>query len=80
MSKYVWSSDADQEYTLHFVIEFDQPIESMGGWINEKREKTEHLAAQNIKNAGVWLQFDAKKSPVVQARSGIFSGQYSKCC
>lgn len=60
MSKYVWSSDADQEYTLHFVIEFDQPIESMGGWINEKREKTEHLAAQNIKNAGVWLQFDAK--------------------
>ncbi|WP_129698814.1 GH92 family glycosyl hydrolase [Parabacteroides goldsteinii] len=71
LSKYVWSSDADQEYTLHFVIEFDQPIESMGGWINKKREKTEHLTAQNIKNAGVWLQFDTKKSPVVQARSGI---------
>ncbi|MFV0396533.1 MAG: polysaccharide lyase family protein, partial [Bacteroidales bacterium] len=32
LSKYVWSRDADQEYIVHFVIEFDQPIVSMGGW------------------------------------------------
>lgn len=71
LSKYVWSSDADQEYTIHFVIEFDQPIQSMGGWIDEKKVQTDHLVAHDIKNAGAWLQFDAKKSSVVQARSGI---------
>lgn len=67
----VWSADADQEYTIHFVIEFDQPILSMGGWINDKKQLTDHLTARDIKDAGAWLQFDAKKSPVVQARSGI---------
>lgn len=67
----VWSADADQEYTIHFVIEFDQPILSMGGWINDKKQLTDHLTARNIKDAGAWLQFDTRKSPVVQARSGI---------
>ncbi|WP_075556862.1 GH92 family glycosyl hydrolase [Parabacteroides timonensis] len=71
LSKNVWSSDADQEYTIHFVIEFDQPILSMGGWINEKQQLTDRLTARDIKDAGVWLQFDAGKSPVVQARSGL---------
>ncbi|RGP18032.1 GH92 family glycosyl hydrolase [Parabacteroides gordonii] len=71
LSKNVWSSDADQEYTIHFVIEFDQPILSMGGWVNEKRQITDCLTARDIKDAGAWLQFDARKSPVVQARSGI---------
>lgn len=32
LSKNVWSRDANQEYTLHFVIEFDQPIQAMGKW------------------------------------------------
>ncbi len=32
----VWSNDADQEYTLYFVIEFDQPIQRTGGWLNDK--------------------------------------------
>lgn len=71
LSKRVWSSDADQEYTLHFVLEFDQPILSMGGWIDGHRQIADRIAARNIKNAGVWLQFDARKSPVVQVRSGI---------
>lgn len=43
----------------------------MGGWINEKQQLTDRLAARDIKDAGVWLQFDAGKSPVVQARSGL---------
>ncbi|MDR2893916.1 MAG: hypothetical protein LBU97_00445, partial [Alistipes sp.] len=30
----VWSNDADQEYTLHFVIEFDRPIARAGGWMD----------------------------------------------
>jgi hypothetical protein len=28
----VWSRDADQDYTVHFVIEFDQPIKKFGTW------------------------------------------------
>lgn len=71
LSKYVWSHDADQEYTVHFVIEFDQPIQAMGGWIDGKQTTGTHLKARKSKEAGVWLQFDAKQHPVVQARSGI---------
>ncbi len=71
LSKNVWSHDADQDYKIHFVIDFDQPIQSMGGWVNEKRQITDHIAAKNIEDAGIWLQFDAKTHPVVQARTGI---------
>lgn len=71
LSKQVWSNDADQEYTIHFVIEFDQPIQSIGGWINNEQKQTNHLTARNIQEAGAWVQFDTRKSPVVQARSGI---------
>ena len=28
---YVWSNDADQEYVVNFVIEFDAPIKKVGG-------------------------------------------------
>jgi predicted alpha-1,2-mannosidase len=69
LSKNVWSSDADQAYTVHFVIEFDKPIQSMGGWINDDLQQTKHLKATNIVDAGAWLQF--KAGDVVQARSGI---------
>lgn len=69
LSKNVWSQDADQEYTLHFVIEFDQPILNMGGWINDELQPTTHLTGRNLKKAGAWLQF--KPGQVVQCRSGI---------
>lgn len=67
----VWSHDADQEYTIHFVMEFDQPIQEMGGWTNEEKVLSDHIHATNIVDAGVWLQFDAKANPVVQVRTGI---------
>ena len=71
LSKYVWRRDSDQEYTVHFVIEFDQPIASMGGWLDDKHIETEHLKASDLKDAGVWLNFQTKDNKVVQARSGI---------
>lgn len=71
LSKNVWSEDADQEYTIHFVIEFDQPFKSIGGWIDGQLQSTTSLKAKDIKDAGVWLEFDAKQSPVVQTRTGI---------
>lgn len=67
----VWSDDADQEYTVHFVIEFDQPIKKVGGWLNDKVVDISELKGQNLKEAGAFVEFDTKKSPVVQARSGI---------
>lgn len=70
LSPRVWSSDADQEYKLHFVIEFDHPIQRMGFWKNDEKSKGKHLKGKELKEAGVWVEFD-KKVPVVQTRSGI---------
>ncbi|MEX0904239.1 MAG: GH92 family glycosyl hydrolase [Balneolaceae bacterium] len=67
----VWSSDADQDYTVHFVIEFDQPILSMGGWIEDELIEGDHLHAEDIKDVGLFVYFDQKENPVVQVRTGI---------
>lgn len=67
----VWSNDADQEYTVNFVIEFDQPIKNTGGWINDDVQNTSHISGKNLKDAGMYVEFDTKKYPVIQARSGI---------
>lgn len=67
----VWSNDADQEYTLHFVIEFDQPIKKIGGWKNDEILQSGNISGTDLKEAGVFVEFDTKKSNVVQARTGI---------
>lgn len=67
----VWSQDADQDYTIHFVIEFDQPILSMGGWVEDELFEGEHLYAKDIKDAGLIVYFDQKENAVVQIRTGI---------
>lgn len=68
----VWSNDADQDYTIHFVMEFDQPIVNMGRWIDkEVKHNVQDLITGACKDAGVFVEFDPKKSPVVQVRSGI---------
>ena len=67
----VWSHDASQDYTLHFVIEFDQPIKRIGSWIDDKIQYGDSLQATDIKNAGLFVEFDTKSNPVVQVRSGI---------
>lgn len=70
-SKEVWSNDAEQDYTVHFVLEFDQPIQAMGGWMDNLIYPTTHLKGKQLKDAGVYLQFDTKDNQVVQVRSGI---------
>ncbi|MFT3701830.1 MAG: GH92 family glycosyl hydrolase [Agriterribacter sp.] len=67
----VWSTDAEQDYTVHFVLEFDQPFQSIGGWTNDSISYGNSFHASDIKNAGFFLQFNAKETPVVQMRSGI---------
>ncbi|RYU91636.1 hypothetical protein EWM62_06770 [Mucilaginibacter terrigena] len=67
----VWSNDAEQDYNLHFVIEFDRPVKKMGGWLNKKIVYSDTFEAKDLKEAGLFLEFDANKNPVVQVRSGI---------
>lgn len=71
LSRNVWSNDADQDYRLYFILEFDQPIQEMGGWTDGTVVKTEHLTGKDLKDAGLFLQFDVKQNPTVQVRSGI---------
>ncbi len=68
---HVWSNDADQEYTVHFVIEFDRPVKRIGGWMDDRRTDGASISGKELKEAGMWVEFDTKTSPVVQVRSGI---------
>ncbi|UOR06845.1 GH92 family glycosyl hydrolase [Hymenobacter aerilatus] len=67
----VWSHDADQDYTLHFVVEFDQPMKRLGGWRNNQVQYGTTLTGKDLKDAGLFAEFEAKQHPVVQVRSSI---------
>ncbi|MBE9460873.1 GH92 family glycosyl hydrolase [Dyadobacter subterraneus] len=71
LSRNVWSGGVDQQYKVHFVIEFDQPIKNYGVWLNDEIKKNTNLLADSAKNAGIYLEFDTKNNKVVQLRSGI---------
>lgn len=72
VTRNVWSHDAHQEYTLHFVIEFDQPIQSFGVWSgNQVRRKVSELKTQKTSDAGAFAEFDTRTNSVVQVRTGI---------
>lgn len=70
-SKGVWSTDADQDYTVYFVMEFDQPIKNFGGWVNDKILSDKNINAVNPKAIGCFAEFDTKINPVVQVRTAI---------
>lgn len=71
LSTNVWSGGIDQQYKVHFVIEFEQPIKNYGVWLNDEVRKNTNLSADSAKNAGIYLEFDTKVNKVVQVRSGI---------
>ena len=67
-----WAGGVSQEYIVHFVIEFDQPIESFGFWTEEGLLRgVDILQKENPLDAGAWFAFDTKNNQVVQVRSGI---------
>jgi predicted alpha-1,2-mannosidase len=68
---HVWSNDADQEYTVHFVIEFDRPIKNMGVWRDQEKASASNLQGKQLKEAGLWVEFETVSSAVVKARTGI---------
>lgn len=67
----VWSNDADQEYVVNFVIEFDTPIKSVGGWKDDNVINTGHISGRDLKEAGLYVEFDTKQRNVVMARTGL---------
>lgn len=70
-SKRVWSADADQDYIIYFVIEFDQDITHFGGWINDEILDEKEIYAENPEKMGCFVEFDTRQDQVVQVRSGI---------
>lgn len=71
ISTCVWSNDADQDYTINFVIEFDSPIKKIGGWTDEKGVRSNLITGNDLKDAGMYVEFDTKKNPIVKVRTGI---------
>ena len=67
----VWSRDADQDYTLHFVLEFDQPIKRLGYWVGDTVRYGEMPDIKDAAAAGLFAGFDQKRTPVVKARLGM---------
>ena len=71
LSKHVWSGDVNQDYTIYFVMEFDQPIARYGSWLNDKVNIGQGLQADSAKTAGFFAEFDVSANRKVQVRTGI---------
>lgn len=67
----VWSDDADQEYRVNFVMEFDRPIKRIGTWRDSTVVYADSLEAKNLKDGGMFVEFDTAENPVVQVRTGL---------
>lgn len=67
-----WAGGITQEYIIHFVAEFDQPIVNVGVWTEDGvKSNTASLVAENPKDAGMYVEFDTRENQVVQLRTGI---------
>ena len=71
LSKNVWSADADQNYTIYFVIEFNQDIKKFGGWHDHTLWETDTMTARYPHRFGCYAEFDTTDHPEVMVRSGI---------
>jgi len=71
LSPNTWAGGIDQEYIVHFVIEFDQPIQTFGSWIDDIITLNQDLKTSNPKQTGIFVEFDTKKIPIIQLRTGI---------
>ncbi len=67
----VWSDDADQHYTLHFVVEFDRDIASFGGWNGDALWSGNEQSAVSAEDFGCWAEFAEASENVVQMRTAI---------
>jgi predicted alpha-1,2-mannosidase len=70
-SKQVWSHDADQDYTVYFVIEFDRDIARFGGWTDHTLSDSRLIRGFRLNRAGCYAEFDTQVDSSVQVRSAI---------
>jgi len=67
-----WSGGVSQEYIVHFVVEFDQPISGFGVWSDQGViHNTNTLHLKECEDAGAILEFNTREKNVVQCRTGI---------
>ena len=67
-----WAGGISQEYTVHFIAEFDQPISNISVWSDDHlQEETEILRVKNAEDAGAIIEFNTCENNVVQLRTGI---------
>ncbi|MCK7554072.1 hypothetical protein MKQ70_03230 [Chitinophaga sedimenti] len=66
-----WSGDVNQDYKVHFVMEFDQPVRKFGTWKNDDISDKDIISSGPLKDAGAFVEFDTRDNPVVQVRTGI---------
>lgn len=72
LSPNTWSGGISQEYTVHFVVEFDQPIKNFGVWTeNGVQQNVNILKINNPDDAGAFAEFDTKDNQIVQVRTAI---------
>ena len=72
LSPNTWSGGVSQEYVVHFVAEFDQPISDFSVWTEDGvQDGVEFLSVKMAKDAGAIVEFDTRKNNVVQLRTGI---------
>ncbi|WP_225974586.1 GH92 family glycosyl hydrolase [Arachidicoccus ginsenosidivorans] len=71
LAAHVWSRDADQDYTLHFVLEFDQPIEKLGYWVADSVHYANQLDVEDATTSGLFATFNVKHNAVVKVRLGM---------
>lgn len=72
LSPNTWSGGISQEYIVHFVVEFDQPIKNYGIWTQDGiQENSAELKTEKCIDAGAYFEFDTKENNVVQIRTAI---------
>lgn len=60
-----------RKYVVNFVIEFDAPIKKVGGWKDDQILNEAHISGKDLKDAGLYVEFDTQKQSVIQVRTGI---------
>lgn len=68
---HAWSGDVNQDYTVHFVIEFDRPIKKFRTWQGDTVTPDDLVNVHNPTTAGAFVEFDTRQDSVVQMRTGI---------
>ena len=67
-----WAGGINQDYILHFVIEFDQPIKKIGFWTQDGiMDGVTRLEMGAVEDAGAFVEFDTKDNNIVQVRTGL---------